>query len=78
VFRKLIVPNAKAVVPADFAADTPVVSALVVGNAAASAIFQLGNLRAGNRYSSFSADKFELVYFPPTKELRMWWTMDGY
>jgi hypothetical protein len=43
-----------------------------------------GQLSAGTRYvwkdgssSSWQLEKMDLVFKPKTKELNMWWTMDG-
>ena len=32
-------------------------------------------IRGGTRMGNWDADKMELVYFPATTELRIWWTM---
>ena len=73
VFRALVVPHADRVTPAAFDAQTPVVVAAVSKGAAS--IFGSTKLTGGTRMGSWSADKMELVYFPGTNELRVWWTM---
>ena len=73
VFRKLVVPNADQVTPAEFNHATPVVVANVTKGAAS--IFGSTKLTGGTRMGSWKADKMELVYFPSTQELRCWWTM---
>ncbi len=75
VFRRLIVPNAADVTPVGFDADTPVVVASVRGTASAGEIFGKTKITGGTRMGSWSANKMELVFFPPTGELRIWWTM---
>ena len=73
VFRRLVVPNAVSVTPAEFSESTPVVVASV--KAGAANIFGTTKLTGGTRLGSWSADKMELIFFPATKELRCWWTM---
>lgn len=75
VWRALVVPNADSVTPAgEFSeVSTPVIVASVSRNA--SLIFGATKLTGGTRMGSWHADKMELVYLPPTRELRIWWTM---
>ena len=75
VFRNLIVPNAADVTPREFDASTPVVVAAVRGSSSAGEIFGKTKITGGTRMGSWSANKMELVFFPPTGELRCWWTM---
>ena len=75
VFRNLVVPNAADVTPAQFGMDTPVVVASIRGTSSAGEIFGKTKITGGTRMGSWSADKMELVFFPPTGELRVWWTM---
>ena len=75
VFRNLIVPNAADVTPPDFDASTPVVVAAVRGSSSAGEIFGKTKITGGTRMGSWSANKMELIFFPPTGELRCWWTM---
>ena len=75
VFRNLIAPNAAEVTPATFDASTPVVVAAIRGSASAGEIFGKTKITGGTRMGSWSANKMELVYFPPTGQLRCWWTM---
>ena len=75
VFRNLVVPNAAEITPATFGADAPVVVASVRGTASAGEIFGKTKITGGTRMGSWSANKMELVFFPPTGDLRIWWTM---
>ena len=68
--------QAEAVVPATADAHTPVVVASVLHRGAVE-IFGSTKLVGGTRLGSWTANKMELVYFPPTGELRIWWTMGG-
>ena len=73
VFQSLVVPNADSVTPEEFSEETPVVVAALSRGAAD--VFGSTKLTGGTRMGSWSADKMELVFFPPTGELRCWWTM---
>lgn len=75
VFRNLICPNAADVTPATYDGATPVVVASVRGSAAAGEIFGKTKISGGTRLGSWTANKMELVFFPPSGELRCWWTM---
>ena len=75
VFRNLIVPNAADVTPPTFDSSTPVVVAAVRGSSSAGEIFGKTKITGGTRMGSWSANKMELIFFPPTGELRCWWTM---
>jgi hypothetical protein len=75
VFRNLIAPNAAEVTPATFDASTPVVVAAIRSSASAGEIFGKTKITGGTRMGSWSANKMELVFFPPTGQLRCWWTM---
>jgi len=77
VWRALVVPNADSVTPAGEFSElsTPVIVASVSRHA--NLIFGATKLTGGTRMGSWHADKMELVYLPPTRELRIWWTM-GY
>ena len=75
VFEALVVPNAAKVTPADFDAASPVVVAAIHGSAAMGEIFGKSKITGGTRCGSWSADRGEIVYFPATREMRVWWTM---
>ena len=75
VFRKLIVPNAQSVMPSTFDATTAVVVASIEGSEAAGAVFGYTKICGGTRLGSWSANKMELIFFPRSKEMRVWWTM---
>lgn len=75
VFQELVVPNAVEVMPASFCATTPVVVALVEGHDSAAQIFGKTKITGGTRMGSWTADKMEIVYFPATSAMRIWWTM---
>ena len=47
----------------------------LLASAAAGEIFGKTKITGGTRMGSWSANKMELVFFPPTGELRIWWTM---
>ena len=75
VFRALVVPHAADVTPAEFSDATPVVVAAVEGSASAAEVFGATKIKGGTRLGSWQADRVELVYFPPSQQLRIWWTM---
>lgn len=78
VFSALVVPNAASVVPADFSASTPVVVASVLTSKAIGEIFGHTKIKGGTRLGSWTANKADIVFYPPTGQLRVWWTMSGY
>ena len=80
VFRQLFIPNASSVVPDIDACDEslnsmPVIVASIQGTSSMAAIFGATKIKGGTRLGSWSADKGECIYFPATKEMRVWWTM---
>lgn len=75
VFEALVVPNAADVTPARFDDATPVVVASIRSTAAMGEIFGKSKVSGGTRLGSWAADRGDVLYFPPTKELRVWWTM---
>lgn len=77
VFRNLVVPNAKSVVPEVFTGDTPVVVASIVGSLAAGEVFGKSKIKGGNRMEQREIEKVEFVYFPLRKKARIWWIMYG-
>lgn len=72
VFRELVVPHADSVVPPKFDATTPVV---VASTKQMGEIFGKSKIKGGTRLGSWSADKGDLIFFPSSGELRVWWTM---
>ena len=75
VFERLVVPNATSVVPESFTNETPVVVAKIKGTAALGDIFGKSKIQGGTRLGSWSADKADIIFFPPSNDLRVWWTM---
>jgi hypothetical protein len=74
-FQQLVEPLAVSVVPVDWDEDSPVVVALMTGECIGEA-FGKTKVRGGNRYSSFTASKAEVVFFPKARKARIWWIMD--
>lgn len=77
-FEELVLPNASSVVPANFNNKTPVVVASVTSTAAMGEIFGKSKISGGTRMGSWHANKGEIVYFPPTRTMRVWWIMSGW
>lgn len=75
VFEQLIVPNAATVTPPSFDASTPVVVASTTSRDAIGEMFGKSKIAGGNRMQTWRADKADVIYFPPSQELRVWWTM---
>lgn len=76
VFEALVRPNAASVTPSTpITAETPVVVAAIHGSAAMGEIFGHSKIKGGTRCGSWTADRGEVVYFPGTREMRVWWTM---
>jgi hypothetical protein len=75
VFRKLFVPNAREVTPAEFDSNTPVVVANFDSYRNLSEVFGATKLTGGTRMGSWHANKMDVVYFPATQKMRCWWTM---
>ena len=75
VFEKLIVPHASQVTPATFNKTTPVVVAQLKDSKSIGEVFGHSKIKGGTRMGSWTADKADIIYFPPTGELRAWWTM---
>jgi hypothetical protein len=85
-FRAVVAGAADSITPAVFNSNTDVVVAEVRSHEKARAVLGHGSgqLSAGTRYvwkdgssSSWQLEKMDLVFKPKTKELNMWWTMDG-
>ena len=74
VFKELVVPNSDEVVPKEFTEETPVVVASV-RRAGAETIFGKTKIMGGNRMQTWYGYKFDLIYYPPTQCLKIWWTM---
>lgn len=75
VFERLVIPNAKSVVPDKFDKTTPVVVCCVEGTQALGEIFGRSKIKGGTRLGSWSADRGDVIFFPATGKMRVWWTM---
>jgi hypothetical protein len=75
VFQELIIPHANTVVPEIFDDTTPVVVASVTDGIELGQIFGKAKIKGGHRFETWSADKGDLIFYPPTGVLRVWWTM---
>jgi hypothetical protein len=74
-FQQLVEPLAVSVVPVDWDEDSPFVVALMTGECIGEA-FGKTKVRGGNRYSSITASKAEVVFFLSAQKARIWWIMD--
>lgn len=75
VYKTLVVPHCDEVVPKQFDEDTPVVIGMLRSSAQAQEIFGVSKIRNGTRMGMWYGDKFDLVFLPSRRELRIWWTM---
>lgn len=75
VFEALVVPNATSVTPSNFGPSTPVVVVAVQSREDLGEIFGHSKIKGGTRMGSWTADKADIIFFPPTGEMRVWWTM---
>jgi hypothetical protein len=75
VFMQLIVPEAVEVTPTTISVNTPVVVALLEGSESIGRVFGKSKITGGTRMGSWSADMMEVVFFPQTGAMRLWWTM---
>lgn len=78
LFRTLIVPQAESILPADFDESSPVVVAHIDGSHELGEVFGKTKIKGGNRYSTYTADKMDVVFIPGKKSARLWWTMSGF
>ena len=74
VFQALIVPNAT-VTPSTFDSTTEVVVALLKNAEAVGNAFGHSKIKGGNRMAQLCADRCDVIYSPPSKMVRIHWTM---
>ena len=75
VFKAVILPHVDGVIPQSFNEETPVIVASCSSQQTMEEVFGVTKVKGGTRLGSTSAKKGEIIYFPQTQVLRVWWKM---
>ena len=77
LFEALVIPNCLGTTPSKYSAKSEVIVCRAQTQGIAE-MFGATKVKGGNRYSTFTANNMDLIFYPSTNRIDVWWTMDGY
>lgn len=75
VFKNLIEPNVDTITPSKYDNNTEIVLCSIESFDKMKEIFGSTKLQGGNRMRTWHARSMDIIFFPKTSKLRIWWTM---
>lgn len=75
VFKNLIEPNVDTITPSTYDQNTEVVHCSIGSFDKMREIFGSTKLQGGNKMKTWKARSMDIIFFPKTSKIRIWWTM---